>query len=199
MVTEFLIFLGIGVAPFVATNIDDIFILMIFFSTHRFHVYDIVVGQFLGIGSLIAISALGSILALVFPLYVIGLMGLVPIAIGIIRLIRMRDSDIGPESLIESKRNYLSFLTVAAVTYSNGGDNIGIYTPLFAKYNGFGEVSILVVIFMLMTGIWYLVGYYLVNHPSISNRLRKTGHIILPFVLIGLGIYIIVDSFVLGI
>jgi cadmium resistance protein CadD (predicted permease) len=105
MVTEFLIFLGIGVAAFVATNIDDIFILMIFFSTHRFHVYDIVVGQFLGIGSLIAISALGSILALVFPLYVIGLMGLVPIAIGIIRLIRMRDSDIGPESLIESKRN----------------------------------------------------------------------------------------------
>jgi cadmium resistance protein CadD (predicted permease) len=85
------------------------------------------------------------------------------------------------------------------VTFSNGGDNIGIYTPLFAKYNGFGEVSILVVIFMLMTGIWYLVGYYLVNHPSISNRLRKTGHIILPFVLIGLGIYIIVDSFVLGI
>jgi cadmium resistance protein CadD (predicted permease) len=158
-----------------------------------------VVGQFLGIGSLIAISAVGSIFALVFPLYVIGLMGLVPIAIGIIRLIRMRDSDIGPESLIESKRNYLSFLTVAAVTFSNGGDNIGIYTPLFAKYNDFGEVSILVVIFMLMTGIWYLVGYYLVNHPSISNRLRKTGHIILPFVLIGLGIYIIVDSFVLGI
>ncbi len=53
MVTEFLIFLGIGVIAFVATNIDDIFILMIFFSTHRFHVYDIVVGQFLGIGSLI--------------------------------------------------------------------------------------------------------------------------------------------------
>ena len=67
---------------------------------------------------------------------------MVPIAIGIIRLIRMRDSDIGPESLIESKRNYLSFLTVAAVTFSNGGDNIGIYTPLFAKYNGFGEVSL---------------------------------------------------------
>jgi cadmium resistance protein CadD (predicted permease) len=59
-------------------------ILMIFFSTHRFHVYDIVLGQYLGIGSLIAISALGSILALVIPLYVIGLMGLVPIAIGII-------------------------------------------------------------------------------------------------------------------
>lgn len=194
---DFFGFLVIGVAAFIATNIDDIFILMIFFSTHRFHVYDIVLGQYLGIGSLIAITALGSILALVIPLYVIGLMGLVPIAIGIIRLVRIRNSDVAPEALIESKRNYFSFLTVAAVTFSNGGDNIGVYTPLFAKYNGFGEVTILVIIFMLMTGLWCLVGYYLVNHPLISNRVRKTGHIILPFVLIGLGIYILVDSFVL--
>jgi cadmium resistance protein CadD (predicted permease) len=196
-VIDFFGFLVIGVAAFIATNIDDIFILMIFFSTHRFHVYDIVLGQYLGIGSLIAITALGSILALVIPLYVIGLMGLVPIAIGIIRLVRIRNSDVAPEALIESKRNYFSFLTVAAVTFSNGGDNIGVYTPLFAKYNGFGEVTILVIIFMLMTGLWCLVGYYLVNHPLISNRVRKTGHIILPFVLIGLGIYILVDSFVL--
>ena len=194
---DFFSFLGIGVAAFIATNIDDIFILMIFFSTHRFHVYDIVLGQYLGIGSLIAISALGSILALVIPLYVIGLMGLVPIAIGIIRLVRIRNSDVAPEALVESKRNYFSFLTVTAVTFSNGGDNIGVYTPLFAKYNGFGEVTILVIIFMIMTGLWCLVGYYLVNHPLISNRLRKTGHIILPFVLIGLGIYILIDSFVL--
>jgi cadmium resistance protein CadD (predicted permease) len=127
----------------------------------------------------------------------LSLMGLVPIAIGIIRLVRMRNSDIAPESLIESKRNDLSFLTIAAVTFSNGGDNIGVYTPLFAKYNGFGKVTILVIIFMIMTGLWYLMGYYLVNHPLISNRLRKTGHIILPFVLIGLGIYILVDRFVL--
>jgi cadmium resistance protein CadD (predicted permease) len=70
-VIDFFGFLGIGVAAFVATNIDDIFILMIFFSTHRFHIYDIVLGQYLGIGSLIAISALGSLLALVIPLYVI--------------------------------------------------------------------------------------------------------------------------------
>jgi cadmium resistance protein CadD (predicted permease) len=196
-VIDFFSFLGIGVAAFIATNIDDIFIVMIFFSTHRFHVHDIVLGQYLGIGSLIAISALGSILALVIPFYVIGLMGLVPIAIGIIRLVMIRNSDVAPEGLVESKRNYFSFLTVTAVTFSNGGDNIGVYTPLFAKYNGFGEVTILVIIFMIMTGLWCLVGYYLVNHPLISNRLRKTGHIILPFVLIGLGIYILVDSFVL--
>ena len=50
------------------------------------------IGQYLGIGSLIAISALGSLLALVVPSYIIGLMGLVPIAIGIKEFYEMRSS-----------------------------------------------------------------------------------------------------------
>lgn len=30
----------------------------------------------------------------------------------------------------EKNEPYLTFLAVAAVTFSNGGDNIGVYTPL---------------------------------------------------------------------
>ena len=55
----------------------------------------------------------------------------------------------------------------------------------------------IVLTFLDMTGVWCLIGYYLVRHPLIARRLRKTGHIILPFVLIGLGIYILLDSFVI--
>jgi len=85
--TDFFSLIGIGVSAFVATNIDDIFVLMIFFSNCNFQKGQVVVGQCLGIGLLIVISALGSFLALVMPQYIIGLMGLVPISIGIIRLI----------------------------------------------------------------------------------------------------------------
>lgn len=125
--SEFLSLLGIGATAFVATNIDDIFILMIFFSGHRFHVHDVVSGQYLGISVLIAISAVGSIIATVIPLYIIGLMGFVPIAIGIIRLIRLKIGEAVPEQITEpTNRSYWSFLVVAAVTFSNGGDNIGV-------------------------------------------------------------------------
>ena len=125
--SEFLSLLGIGATAFVATNIDDIFILMIFFSGHRFHFHDVVSGQYLGIGVLIAISAVGSIIATVIPLYIIGLMGFVPIAIGIIRLIRLKTGEAVPEQITEpTNRLYWSFLVVAAVTFSNGGDNIGV-------------------------------------------------------------------------
>ncbi len=68
----------LGASAFVATNIDDIFILMVFFSSSNFHARSIVIGQYLGIGLLVAISALGSLIALVVPSFIIGLMGLVP-------------------------------------------------------------------------------------------------------------------------
>jgi cadmium resistance protein CadD (predicted permease) len=53
----------------------------------------VVLGQFIGIGVLVAIGVLGSLIALVIPIYVIGLLGLVPIAIGIKNLIKVRNSD----------------------------------------------------------------------------------------------------------
>ena len=51
------------------------------------------IGQYLGIGSLVAISALGSLIALVVPSYIIGLMGLVPIAIDIKELLERRNKN----------------------------------------------------------------------------------------------------------
>lgn len=48
---------------------------------------------------------------------------------------------------------------------------------------------------MAMTAVWCIAAYYLVNHPLVASRIRRTGRIVLPFVLIELGIYILVESF----
>ena len=115
--------IAIGVAAFVATNIDDIFVLMIFFSSLAYSIRQIVLGQYIGIGLLIAISGIGSLIAFVVPTYVIGLMGIVPIAIGIKHLVEVRRKDNPSRQVVQDKMNksYLSFLSVAAVTFSNGG------------------------------------------------------------------------------
>jgi hypothetical protein len=61
-------------------------------------------------------------------------------------------------------------MAVAAVIFSNGGDNIGVYTPLFAKYNSAITVIWVVIIFMAMTAIWCIAAYYLVNHPLVASK-----------------------------
>lgn len=191
---------AIGVAAFVATNIDDIFVLMMFFSSLTFPVRQVVLGQYIGIGLLIAISTLGSLVALVVPTYIIGLMGVIPIAIGIKNLveIKKKDKSLSRQIVRDKKaRSSLSFLAVAAVTFSNGGDNIGVYVPLFSKYNIVSQIATLTAVFIVMTAVWCITSYYFVNHPLVASRIRHIGNIILPFVLIGLGIYILTESFLL--
>ncbi len=131
---------------------------MLFFSSSKFYKFHVVVGQYLGIGLLIVIGALGSLLALVIPQQIIGLLGLVPISIGIIRLVQLRKHERSVQGHMNEQvtsrwHSHLSMLTVAAVTFSNGGDNIGIYTPLFAKYSSAGEVVFISLVFMVMTGV----------------------------------------------
>ena len=191
--------IAIGVTAFAATDIDDLVVLMILFSSLTFPVRHIILGQYLGIGLLIAIGLVGSLISLVVPTYVIGLMGIVPIILGLKNLFEIRKNNSFSRQLVEDKgsKSYLSFLSVAAVTFSNGGDNISVYVPLFSKYNTMAQISGLIVAFMIMTAVWCAAAYYFVNHPLIASRVRRVGNVVLPFVLIGLGIFILAESFIL--
>jgi cadmium resistance protein CadD (predicted permease) len=191
---------AIDIAGFAATNIDDIFLLIMFFSNSSmtFPARQVVVGQYIGIGLLVAISLLGFFFSMAVPTYIIGLLGIVPIVIGIRKILALFTKKI--ESNLnqvakDRKKSNLAFAAVASVTFSNGGDNIGVYTPLFAKYNTVGEIAVLAAIFMAMTGLWCIAAHYLVNNPLVASKIRYVGHIVLPFILIGLGPYILGESF----
>jgi len=84
-------------------------------------------------------------------------------------------------------------LAVAAVTMANGGDNIAVYTALFATCEGF-EVPIIGIVFAVMTGLWCLAAHWLVNHRAFGTPIRAYAHRVVPFVMIGLGILIIIRT-----
>jgi cadmium resistance protein CadD (predicted permease) len=191
-VSELLSLLGVGISAFVATNIDDTFVLILLFSIPSLLTRNVIIGQFLGIVLLVVISSSAALLALAIPAFVIGLMGFIPIIIGIKRLTNFRGK---PETIRAMKKEYLSFLSVTAITISNGGDDIGVFTPLFAKYNTVAEVSVLISIFLIMTGIWCIVTFYFIRHPFVASRINVLSNAVTPFVLIGIGVYIIIDSF----
>src|SRR6476469_2184456 len=83
-----------GFTSFAATNIDDIIILMLFFAqvNSSFRPKHIVSGQYLGFTVLILASLPGFFGGLIVPKAWIGLLGLLPIAIGISHLVK-RDNE----------------------------------------------------------------------------------------------------------
>jgi cadmium resistance protein CadD (predicted permease) len=79
---------------------------------------------------------------------------------------------------------------VASVTIANGGDNIGVYAPLFASMSIY-SLTLTIIIFIIMIGLWCITGYFMVSNHIVGYKLQKYGHIILPFVLIFIGMGIL--------
>ena len=185
-----------SIAAFASTNIDDIFVLVLFFGNKAYKTKEIVIGQYLGIGALITISFAGSFLSLLIDKAYIGLLGLIPIFLGIKSLIGYLKKRRIARKESTQKINAVSngsMFAVAAVTFANGGDNIGIYIPLFTTLTLTGKL-VMISIFLFMVAAWCYVGRYLSRHPSVARIIDKYGHIATPLVLILLGLYILYES-----
>lgn len=184
---------------FASTNLDDLFLLTLFYGNTRFKHKEILTGQLLGISSLIIMSLAGSLIGLLVDQSYIGLLGLIPIylgAKGIWQLLRPRDHAEENDSL-NTDRSRSKVLTVAGVTIANGGDNIGIYVPLFATFAWPGKVT-MITVFLIMTVVWCFAARLFVKHPYVARAVDKYGHIITPFVLVLLGLYILYENATFG-
>jgi cadmium resistance transport/sequestration family protein len=199
---ELLTAISTGMTAFTATNLDDILILLLFFSQVNavFRRRHIVFGQYLGFTALVLASLPGFFGRLIFPPDWIGMLGLLPIAIGLSRLLNPETDDSEAEAELEQseKSFFSSFLSpqtysVAAVTVANGGDNIGIYVPLFAS-NTLESLAVILAVFFAMVGVWCYAAYRLIQMRAIADTLTRYGNQLVPFVLIGLGIAILVKS-----
>ncbi|TQS46493.1 cadmium resistance transporter [Cryptosporangium phraense] len=184
--------IGQAIGLFAVTNIDDILILALFFAQgagHRHTLRNIALGQYLGFAGILVAAGLAAFGATFLPDAAIPYLGLLPIALGIkaaVQAFRHSGDDDGPQPAT-------SALTVAAVTFANGGDNIGVYVPVFATA-GAGGTSVYVVVFLVLVAVWVAAGRFFATRPAVAGVLSRWGHVLLPVVLIGIGLFILSDA-----
>ncbi|MGO9435002.1 MAG: cadmium resistance transporter [Terracidiphilus sp.] len=187
--------IGLAVVLFASTNVDDIFVLVGFFTDRRLSTRDIVLGQYVGFTALFGVSVAASLLSLVIPFAYIGLLGVIPILIGGKKLFDLYRKRNGTDEDLEdrSEAGKGRAATVAMVTIANGGDNIGIYMPSFAIRSG-REVAVIALVFAAMTALWCFAAYAMVNHPKLGSPIRRYGQRLSPILLIGLGVLILYQA-----
>jgi cadmium resistance protein CadD (predicted permease) len=190
---EVLSLVALAAVVFATTNVDDLFVLVGFFAA-RLRRRQIVSGQLLGIAALVAVSLAAALIAFVIPPAYVGLLGLAPLGIGLKKAweLSSRDGNNNDDAR-PAGRGYGNVLTVAAVTIANGGDNIGVYTPLFAAQAGW-EMLVTVGVFAVMTVAWCGAAEWLVQHPRLGKPIRRYGRLLQPLVLIALGVWILYES-----
>jgi cadmium resistance protein CadD (predicted permease) len=205
--------IGQAIGLFAVTNIDDIVILALFFgqATRRSGALQVVAGQYLGFTGILAASVIRALGAELLPETVIAHLGLLPLALGLRAAwtavrdehrARGDDHTDGPEPGRSTAHprppaSGPGVFAVAAVTFANGGDNIGVYVPVFAT-TGTSALLTYVLIFLVLVAVWCAAGYFVARHSLIAKALARWGHILLPIVLIGIGVLILIEGHALG-
>lgn len=189
-----------AIGLFMATNIDDIIVLSLFFARgagQRGTTTRILVGQYLGFAGILGAAVLVTIGAGAFlPSEAIPYFGLIPLILGLWAAWNAwRGDDDDDDAKVAGKK--LGAWTVAGVTFANGGDNIGVYTPVFLSVDPLAVVAYCIV-FLALVAVLVALAKFVATRPPIAEILERWEHILFPIVLIGLGIVILVTGGAFG-
>lgn len=188
-----------AIGVYISTSIDYLIALIILFAQlsqnkQKWHIY---AGQYLGTGLLVGVSLVAAYVVNFVPeAWMVGLLGLIPIYLGIRFAIVGEGEEEEEEETIErleqSKANQL-FWTVTLLTIASGGDNLSIYIPYFASLD-WAQTLVALLVFAIGVIIFCKLSQVLSSIPLISETIEKYERIIVPLVFIPLGLYIMYES-----
>jgi cadmium resistance protein CadD (predicted permease) len=191
-------------AAFVGTNVDNCLVTMAMVAgaplerAHR-----IAAGQVLGFALLVVVAAGASAVLFEFSAAAVGLLGLVPLAIGVRGLDGLRRHRGAPESgpagegrhhsRAADRRVGRSLIAAALVTIGAGGDNLAAYIPLF-RVGGVTNFAILAVVFVVgevtVTALILAGG----RHPKGRDLMTRLGTVAVPVLLCAVGVLVLVQA-----
>ena len=183
---------------YIATALDLLVILLMFFARAktRKEYRDIYIGQYVGSVALIVVSLFFAfVLNYVPEKWILGLLGLIPIYLGI-KVAIYGDSDGEERAKKELNEKGLSKLvgTIAIVTIAScGADNIGVFVPYFVTLS---VTNLLITLFVFLILIFVLVftAQKLANIPGVGEIVEKFGRWIMAVIYIALGLFIIIEN-----
>lgn len=173
--------IGIAIAAFIATNIDDLFLLAAWF-VRRVPLSSIFLGQFIGFSLLVSLCVGAMLIGTNIPHGVIRWLGILPVAIGVKELLSSRNN---------ARDSGSSWLSVATVTVANGADNIGVYVPLFLR----NRAAVLQIIGIFYAGLllWLILAKLFERTLAKSAPMHRLAHRIAPIVVILIGVQILLS------
>ncbi|MFJ1967296.1 cadmium resistance transporter [Streptomyces sp. NPDC087903] len=193
--------IGQAAGLFAVTNIDDILLLSLFFAQgagHRGSTRKIVLGQYAGFTAILAVAVAAAFGATFLPESAIPYLGLLPLALGVKAAWQTwKSHGRGEDDDAQAEAHGPTSLEVAAVTFANGGDNIGVYVPVFATAS-IGGMTVYAIVFLVLVAVWCFAGRYFATRPVVAKALSRWGHILLPLVLMAIGLLILVEGGAFG-
>lgn len=185
-----------AVGLFASTNIDDIIVVTLFFLAVQrgvLQTWQVVLGQYAGVGALIVLSLLAALGLTIIPDRWVGLLGLIPLALGIRGFVAFFRAQNGDDTEQQTALNPGGLPGVIGITLANGADNIAVYTPVF-RSAATRDTAITVAVFVVLIGVWMVVGRLVGMRPRVLRAMSRVERWLVPAVFCLLGVVILLES-----
>ena len=191
--------IGVATAAFFGTNIDNCLVTMAMAAAAPLErARRIAAGQVAGSIVIVAVAAAAAALLYEFSAALVGLLGLVPLAIGVAGLIGLRGSGAEAGSGRIARRAVgRSFTAAALVTISASGDNLAAYIPLF-RVGGTARLGVIAVVFIVAEFVLTALVLTGGRHPRARSIMTRAGAVAVPVLLCCVGVLVLLESGTFG-
>lgn len=189
---ELLIIVGVTAAAFISTNLDNLLLLATMYSRYYRHPWTVTAGYFVGMNLIAAITISVGLVGEIIPIAYLGFLGVIPMLMGVLalwKLYRHSQSAREVDATYAGNSVLAIFFALITIQLSNGADTIITFSTLYADSSSPSDF-IVAPTFFTMAGIFSLLAFYSVKHPSLSHVLVRYGQYVTPFILIFVGFYI---------
>lgn len=190
---EILIILTVTAGAFIGTNLDNLALLVTLHTHYRDHRWAVSAGYITGMLVVGIICLLIGELDELIPVAYLGLLGVIPVASGVVALFRLLRKG-APDRVRDNTaadntaRSIFSVLLITQL--SNSTDTIIAFSALLAESTDFADHQIAPAYLVMVVFFAWLARYFL-KHQRLSSILERYGGYVTPFILILVGVYII--------
>ena len=171
---------------FIGVNLDFFVVLLLLLQKYRFR--DNFIGYELGMLLVFVISAIaGQLIQTIIPTWAIGLLGLLPIYMGI----KGENDDVNNSSKSTSNGGMTAVLLMYLI--SCGADNIAVYVPVLATMT---TAAILLTLgyFIILTAISLILAYLFGQIPIVKYVFERWGSPISRIIYILIGLFVMLNT-----
>jgi len=193
--SEVLILIAVTCGAFIATNLDNLLLLVALYSRFERQPWVVTAGYFTGMILIGIITLVIGEVGGFIPLAYLGLLGVIPLTMGLFSAWKLlANTKSGKTASIAANGTGLTvFLTLTTTQLSNSADTILTFSALLAESSDPSDYLIAPT-FLVMTGVFSGVAWFLLKQPKLRHLLNRYGQYVTPLILILVGLYILSNT-----